>query len=223
MGIITARENIVPLGKKSGRLEAERIASGLGKRLPSNVLHEDYILGGEALKEAKTIFPAWVREVLVYPEAYRRFNLGKDMVDSETGWTVLWSDLMKLIPPSGLSGKNKGIVIDPMDFLEEEGRVIVFPRSAVILAHFIQRSGPGKVDEATGVPLDIMPEREDKERWLYRTSGAGVRPLIRFLDGYDNYHRLNVGADHKPDSCFGVVIEASEVRAAQKMRTAEAP
>lgn len=202
---------IVPLGSETGYLNARRLAAGKGMKLPSNVLHDDYLVRTDHWIEVRNIYPAWASEILVYPERNGSFRKGRDVVDSETGWIVPAS----YIPREAAGRKGVGLLLVPGD-IEEKGKVVIHPaETPVILTSFIQENcGCGRVDEATGVPLAV-PEKTlaqlptVEKRWLYRIAGTGVRPVSR--DG--NYvfdHRQYVGCICKPDSDLGVAVENSE-------------
>ncbi len=203
-------KKIVPLGWQADYLSARRIVAERGMKLPSNVLHDDYLVRTGRWEGVKEIYPAWASEILVHPEKGGKFKKGKDVVDSETGWIVP----AKYIPKEVMGKKRVGLLLVPGD-IEENGKVVIHPAGEpVILVPFIQKNGEcGKVDNATRVPIskelfEQLPHHE--KRWLYRKTGVGVRPLARFLGTYDGYvnGRYVICLNH-PDYRFGVAGEAS--------------
>ncbi|MFH0738067.1 MAG: hypothetical protein V1827_05285 [Candidatus Micrarchaeota archaeon] len=206
----TPQRKIVPLGCTAGYLEARRLAAKKGMKLPSNVLHDDYLVRTDRWKEVGEIYPAWALEILVHPENGGKFKKGKDVVDSETGWTVP----AKYVPEEAVGRKGVGLLLVPGN-IQEKGKVVVHPKGKpVILTPFIQETGEcGKVDEATRVPLAVPPElahqlSEYEKRWLLRKTGVGVRPLARNCVGDWCGNFWGVGGVSRPDLGFGVAVEA---------------
>jgi hypothetical protein len=206
---------IVPLtdaeGKitKAGYLEARRLAAEKGMKLPSNALHDDYLVMTDEWQAIRDLYPAWARELIAHPEKDGIFVPGKDIVDSETGWILPWSELVKFAQLSELSGEKKGLFIDPKDIIDDKGRMIVLPATIVVLHPFIQETGDvGTVDMATRIPLEVAPQTDVERRCLFRIVGVGVRPLARGRYGYYDYdYRRVVGGNYRPDDGLGVAIE----------------
>lgn len=202
---------IVALGQKAGYLEARSLAAGRGMRLPSNVLHDDYLVRTGDYKGVRKIYPAWAREILVHPEKGGEFKKGEDVVDSETRWIVPGSYLTdpKLIDADPFR-KGVGLFIDPEDVIIDNERIVVIPGSIVLLDPFIQiNDATGTADETTRVPLGLPPQDEQGKRWLYRRAGVGVRPLARG-PANNRANRRNVIGFYGPFSRLGVAGEASE-------------
>jgi len=219
--IQTGQRIIVPLlgpdGKpiKAGYLEARKLAAAQGGQLPSHVLHDDVLVKlWDTLPEAEKAklneyYPAWVRELVAHPAKDGEFVSGSDIVDSKTGWILPWSEVIKLIPASELSGKKKGLFIDPRDIVTERGKTIVLPASIILLHPFIQTSGEaGKVHEATRVPLAIEPQTEEEKRWLIRGDDVRIGLLVR--NGSLHGVRRGVGAVCGASNGLGVGVERSE-------------
>src|SRR5271157_3720374 len=185
------RKMIVPLGQQANYPEARKLASGRGLRLASNVLHDEYLVKSERWREVEEVYPAWAMELLVHPAKEGEFDKGKDVVDSETGWRLPAAYLSDpRFVDSDVFRKGIGLFIDPEDVIEERGRMVVIPASIVVLDPFIQESKTcGKVDDISGVPLAIEPQKDMDKRWLYRIEGVGVRPLARGRGNYFIYDR----------------------------------
>ena len=180
-------------------------------RLPSNVLHDDYLARTDNWQNIKAIYPAWAREILVHPEKGGEFKKGEDVVDSETRWTVPGNFLTdpKLTDADPFR-KGVGLFIDPEDVIIDDDRIVVIPASIVSLDPFIQiNDAKGTVDETTRVPLDLVPPDEQEKRWLYRIAGVGVRPLARGPASNRCNRRCVIGF-YQPYSRLGVAGEASE-------------
>jgi hypothetical protein len=168
---------------REGYLKARWYAECEGKRLPSNVLHDDYLVGSGNWKGLidEKYYGAWAREILAYPEKDGVFEAGKDIVDSETGWTIP----SFYVPPQALGVKGAGLFIDPGEIKEIGGRVAISPRTIIVLNGIIQESGSeGRVDPNTHVPLEVdaqlLAQLDDSDkRWFFRISGICVRPLAR--------------------------------------------
>lgn len=218
------------MGKYGGYLEARRATEDKGG-LPSNVLHDD-CLGRRKECRRKTddwrhlkgLYPAWTKEILVYPEKGGRFD-GSDVVDSETGWILPG----EYVPEEAIGRKRVGLFVDPADIKEEKGKIIVHANSVLVLHPFIQRSGKGgKVHEETRIPLEVESEiwkalSSKERRWLRRINGAGVRPLHRDYGDVDWRH---VDTTFRPDGIFGVAYvnleEATPERLAASRRLLQA-
>ncbi len=203
---------LIPINAKAGYLEARRLADERGHKLPSNVLHDDYLVRSDGWKKLDRRYYAslaWAREILVYPEKGGIFTEGKDIVDSETGWVLPAS----YVPKGAVGRTGVGLFIDPQDVKEENSKIIVHPAGRIaVLCPFIQERGEGgRVDEATRVPLMLESGSEVEERWLWRIDGVGVRPIIRSRN-YGTCYFLsygeNINAFTKPGDSFGVALEA---------------
>ena len=211
---MTFNMKIVPLGQRAGYLEARKLVSERGMRLPSNAMHDEYLLKPDRWAGEQIAYPAcqvWAREILVHPEKDGKFKKGKDVVDSETGWVLPGNYLAdpRFIEADAFR-KGVGLFIDPEDFIEDNSKTVVVPASIALLHPFIQiGGGMGKVEEITRVPLDLVPRDEQEKRWLYRKAGVSVRPLIRGCDGCGDWRR-NVASISCPGTHLGVIGEATE-------------
>lgn len=210
-------KKIVPLGREAGYLEGRKMTAARGMKLPSHVLHDDYLVRTNRWKELEEIYPPRVREILVHPARNGKFAKGKDVVDCKTGWCL---PANYLADPRYVNAdvfrKGTGLFVDPEDVRKEGGRIVVIPALISVLYPFIQKNGTcGKVDEATRVPLAVKPQTGEKERWLYRIKGVAVRPLFRSCFPFA---WLNVYATVSPDEPLGVAGEASDAGASQKKK-----
>jgi len=196
------KEKIVLLYKThegKGYLDARKETKGIGG-LPSNVLHDDCLVKGRGYESG--LYPAWAREILVYPEKGGRFKKGEDVVDSQKDEKGRkWILPASYVPPEAIGVEKVGLFVDPKDVVEENGKIVVHPKpnSVVILYPFIQESdSSGRVDEETRIPLEVAPKLSEEERSLWRIDGVGVRPLVRYSD-----LRQTVGASYPPGNRDG--------------------
>ncbi|MFN7990899.1 MAG: hypothetical protein U0R44_01945 [Candidatus Micrarchaeia archaeon] len=174
------REKIIPLGRQADYITARKLVAERGLKLPSNVLHDDY-LASEGWKSFGSLYPAWARELLVYPEAGGHFRLGLDVEDAESRW-VLPSEY---VPAKALSKPGVGLLVDPGEIVHESGMIVVHPVSVTLIEPFIQvNGGSGRMDPATGIPLAIETASIVKKRYLCRGKGSGVVPIARFTYGH---------------------------------------
>ncbi|MFH2106192.1 MAG: hypothetical protein ABII22_02950 [Candidatus Micrarchaeota archaeon] len=214
MAVVQTQKKIVDLGD-APYLRAREISVQRGMKLASNVLHDDYLVGSNRYQKVRRVYAAWARELLVYPEQNGQFVRGKDVVDSHkdnTGreWVLPASD----VPEQAIGRQKVGLFVDPENIEVTDKRVVIHPASVVVLDSFIQTLGNGgKVDEATRIPLEVAPELWEKlsdseKRWLFRTAGVGVRPLVRYV--YDINNRRVVDAGNRPGLGYGVAAEATE-------------
>jgi hypothetical protein len=189
---------------KAGYLEAATLAAAKGLRLPSNVLHDDILVYSEKWVGLSTGYcAAWAREIIAYPEKDRMWFAGKDIVDSETGWTLE----AKYVSMQARGVKGAGLFIDPKEVKEENGRVVVIPKTIIVLTNMIRESGTaGKVDPNTRIPLQVDDQSlaklsEKEKRWFYRIDGMGVRPVVRD-NALKGKRSINCNIDPGPE--FGV-------------------
>lgn len=179
-----------------GYLEACRLIRGKGV-LPPHVLSDDYYMALDKAKGMEQLEGAWPREILAFPEKGGVFKRGEDIGDFFTKWVIPAS----AVPPEAFGVRGIGLFVDPEDLIEEHGwnrRVIIHPRSIVVLASFLQASGYGRVDETTRIPLEVGPDElktlsPEKLRWLEREDCLRVGPLARgfvpagYIELYGDY------------------------------------
>jgi hypothetical protein len=227
----------IPMNIRADWLGARKLTKDKGG-LPFHVLHDDCLVRTEKWKKMKELYPVRPRETLVYPNTDGKFEKGRDIVDSETGWVVPWSEIAKLVSPESIIGPKVRLFVDPG--IEEENvqvekykgknAVVVHPQSIVSLHPFIQESKTlGKVDEETRVPLEVDLNEQNSQdpellknlpddgcRCLFRIEGTGVRPLAR---GYflDDGRRWIVYANSPPNLTFGVAYVEFTVSGLEEM------
>lgn len=216
---------IIPTGQYLGWLEAREVVKDKGG-LPSNVLHDEYLVykdegepfWGEKLryKNIEDYYPAWAREILVYPAKGDMFKKGEDVIDAELDEKGRkWVFPASFISKNAIGKEKVGLFVDPEDVKVEtykgEPAVIIYPKSIIVLHGFIQVSGQrGKADKKTKVPLEIATKVAEKlsllqMRYLYRLDGAGVRPLVRMVTDYlDDIYLDDVFANQKSSGRCGV-------------------
>lgn len=196
------RERIIPFKSEADYLQARAMAASKGSRLPSNVLHDEY-LSTDRWRAIGALYPAWAREVLVYPEKGGKFRIGQDVFDAESGWLFPAS----YIPREAVGRERMALFVDPQAITCERGRMVVHPApgiQATIIHPFIQESGKGgRMDIITGVPMDLEPTNPSERRYLCRRNEAGVSPIARFTYG-SRVSEFHVFAKCIPDDCFGV-------------------
>jgi len=71
----TQRQIIVPTTTKAGWLDAIELVRNRGG-LPSNALHDRYLVETNDYRQIRGLYPAWTNEVLVYPEKNGVFGKG---------------------------------------------------------------------------------------------------------------------------------------------------
>lgn len=228
--MLMAQQRIIfPLGINAGYLKARNLAKEAGGKLPSNVLHDEYLVRSDKwryieheLRKHKEKIPfylpptiqyspiyyaAWANEILVYPSKKEAFT-ERDVVDSETGWIFPACYIPKELV--GMAGA--GLFVNPEDITVENGKRIVHPAGKpVILAPFIQKyKGNGKAHELTGVPLNLKAKPKSESRLLIRNTGTGVRPICRAAEVVTVYYgRHMVSTEFTPNASFGVGVELS--------------
>jgi hypothetical protein len=206
---------IIPLDKRVGWLRARKLTKDKGG-LPSNVLHDNYLVRTQNGKQISEFYPLWAKELLVYPRINGKFKKGRDIIDSEIRWVIPWSEITRLISPESLIGSKVGLFVDPEDVTVDNRRKIVHPKSAKLLTNFIQeREAVGKVDEETRVPLEVEPGilenlPDEEKRKLARTKGVGVRPIVRYSGrfGFDDKQDVSV-CGGPSGTCVGAAFEIS--------------
>jgi hypothetical protein len=195
------RERIIPFKMEGDYLAAKRFAEERKMKLPSNVLHDEY-LSTDRWRALGALYPAWGREIVVYPEKGGKFRIGMDVEDQENGWTFPACYL----PREAVGREKVALFFEPLAVVCEGGRMVVHPEPLlrmVLLHPFIQESGKGGLmDNLTGMPLDIQPADLRQKRYLCRRNGAGVTPVARFTYG-SRVSEQHVFAKNIPEDSFG--------------------
>ena len=200
-------DSIMPIKNKDSvarvsYIEARELARKNKGSLPSNVKHDDCLIRSDDWKCVWDYYScgAWANELLAYPEKNQTFPEGKDIVDSETGWILPYAEAEAASDGNFADELNICLFVTPLSVVCEEKRVIVHPKSTVVLRPAIQGFGiAGRADEKTRIPLDIGlgtkglecesssgldPPSAETLRWMYRFEGTGVRPIVRYVHDF---------------------------------------
>ncbi len=191
--IVLDGAEITPTGETLGYVQAFNSVHGM---LPSNLLHDEYLVKTEKHKGLKGYYAAWALEVAVYPANGSKFKKRGDIVDSVTdNQGREW-----VFPRSSLPNDDRiykpgiGLIVTPIAVTVNGDRVVIesAPQNVKILQNFMQENGWGRMDEETGVPVNL-PYDDSNKRYFWRIRGQGVRPLARGVrsGGY----RRGVSAD----------------------------
>ena len=197
---------------------------GDGKLSP-HTLHDDVLvtLWDRLTKDEKTevtkYYPAWAREVLVYPGPNVKLKKGMDIVDTFTdNQGREWIFTASSIPYEAIGREKVGLFVDPNHIEVDFQRVVISaqPESVIIQTKFLQKSGWGIVDEATRIPseADLYMAPIHKRRYLARSHGAGVRPLARYGPLY-GFGRRGIIAGRTNDLPNAVALEIIEAHTKQ--------
>ena len=215
-------ERIIPTGQKMPWLQAVEAAGEKG--LPSNVLHDETLVRSDVWKQLPEYYPAWAREVLVYPEKGGKFMRGEDVVDGYTDDKGRqWVFPASQIPEAAIGKNGIALFVNPQRVEVEGSKVTIIadPQSITVLDGFMQKSGWGKVDEKTRVPVSSHESLAyEQKRYLWRLDTAGVRPLVR--GDYLIDSRRGVVANGRPDDRSGVAQAGSSLEEAAPKATAAA-
>jgi len=205
----------------AGYLEARILAREGRGALPSNVEHDNCLLRSDDWKKIWQYYTcgAWANELLAYPEKNGVFTKEKDIVDSQTGWILPYSEAEAAADGKFAGEQNIGLFVLPENVVHEGNRVVVHPKSISVIRPFIQEFGvAGRADEKTRIPLDIGlgktggaekdsadldPPPAETLRWMYRMEGAGVRPIVRYVHDF----RRGIFTNYwNPDAKYAVGI-----------------
>ncbi len=206
-------QKLFPTGKKTSWLDARESVRDKGG-LPSNVLHDEVLMSNQ-WNNLTEYYPAWAREVIVYPAQNKQFRVGRDVVDffeDEKGRK--WVFPASCIPGEAIGRNDIGLFVDP-ESVEVTGKsVVILPRSIVVLCPFIQENGQiGTVDYKTRVPLQSNgTTAPDQKRWLYRIEGSAVRPLVRDADELDGSYNRTIEAGSMHNDVLGVAYSLEDTK-----------
>jgi len=134
-------------------------------------------------------YPAWAREILVYPEPGGKFDKDVDVINAWGKGKEMqkWIFPASQIPDEAIGKEKVGLFVNPgsVEIRRNEVTILADSDSVVVLSPFIQNSWEeGLVDERTRVPLEFDERKREmlpanRKRWLLRVEGQGVTPLIR--------------------------------------------
>ena len=185
--------------RKLTYLEARKAAEPYGG-LPTNALHQKTLVETDDWKslELKGYYPAFAREISVYPESGETMKKGEDVIDAfPDNKGRKWIYPSYLIPDEAIGQSGKALMVNPRKIIEEEKEVTVIAdpnKDVTILSNFPQSSDRTRIFGA--------------DNFVLRVSGAGVRPLVRGFGGYDD--RRVVGVYCRFGGRFGVGYESLE-------------
>lgn len=206
-GEAQTKQIIVPTGQRLGYIDAFNAVRDKGG-LPSNVFHDDELVRSDDWKQLRSYYPAWAREVLVYPEKNGVFKKGRDAEDAITdNANRKWILPASCIPKEAIGVKGVALFVDPesVEVYGERVAIISKPESIIILTPFMQTDGWGRMDARTRVPLALPRDADElNNRYLWRIDGTGVRPLVRGWGAFGFSDRRNVIASYGQDLAFGV-------------------
>jgi len=191
---------IYPTFKKVDYLAARKIAKEANAFLPSNVLHDDILLNSNRWKSLakRNSYPMWADEISAHPEKGGVFLRGRDIVDARTGWVLPFSEAASCAKEEFVNRKRTGLIITPEEVSSEKGKVIVHPKSIIIIHPRVEVFGvPGQVDEKTRTPVDIGlgalasqlaknidPLPSENLRWQYCFEGETVSAIKRYVQDF---------------------------------------
>ncbi len=185
--------------RKLTYIEARKAAEPYGG-LPTNALHQKTLVETDDWNnpELKSYYPAFAREMSIYPKAGETMKKGEDVIDAfldDKGRKWIYPSY--LIPDEAIGKAGKALMVNPRKIIEEEKEVTIIAdpnKDVTILSHFPQSSDRTRIFGA--------------DNFVLRVSGAGVRPLVRGFGGYDD--RRVVGVYCRFGGRFGVGYESLE-------------
>ncbi len=183
-------------------LEARKAAEPYGG-LPTNALHQKILVETDEWKspELKGYYPAFAREMSVYPKPWETMKKGEDLIDpylDDKGRK--WVYPSYCIPDEAIGQSDKALMVNPRKIIEEEKEVTIIAdpyKDVTVLSDFPQSSDRAQIFGA--------------DNFVLRVSGAGVRPLVRSFYGLAGcYGRHDVGVSCRLGGRFGVGYESLE-------------
>ena len=203
----TKMPKIRSLNKDLGYLEARKAAEPYGG-LPTNALHQKTLVETYDWKspELKDYYPAFAREMSVYPEYGETMKKGEDLIDPYLDYKGRkWVYPSYCIPDEAINQVGKALMVNPRKIVEEEKEVTVIAnpyKDVTILSDFPKRSG--------------WTQTFGADNCVWRLAKTGVRPLVRGFGGCDFRRYVDVvcGLGYR----FGVGYE-SLVEAPQNLES----
>ena len=193
--------------RKLTYLEARKAAEPYGG-LPTNALHQKTLVETDDWKslELKGYYPAFAREISVYPESGETMKKGEDVIDAfPDNKGRKWIYPSYLIPDEAIGQSGKALMVNPRKIIEEEKEVTVIAdpnKDVTILSNFPQRTGWAQTFGANN--------------YIWRLAEAGVWPLVRYFGDVVNRRGVDVG--YRLGDRFGVGYE-SLVEAPQNLES----
>ncbi len=181
-------------------LDARKAAEPYGG-LPTNALHQKTLVETYDWKspELKDYYPAFAREMSVYPEYGETMKKGEDLIDPYLDYKGRkWIYPSYCIPDEAINQVGKALMVNPRKIVEEEKEVTVIAnpyKDVTILSHFPKRSG--------------WTQTFGADNCVWRLAKTGVRPLVRGFGGCDFRRYVDVvcGLGYR----FGVGYESPVV------------
>ena len=155
-------------------LEARNAAEPYGG-LPTNALHQKTLVETYDWKspELKDYYPAFAREMSIYPKSGETMKKGEDVIDTfldDKGRK--WVYPSYCIPDEAINQVGKALMVNPRKIVEEEKEVTVMAnpyKDVTILSDFPKRSG--------------WTQTFGADNCVWRLAKTGVRPLVRGFFG----------------------------------------
>ena len=195
----TKMPKIRSLDTELNYLDARNAAEPYGG-LPTNALHQKILVETDEWKSPKLkgYYPAFAREMSIYPKSGETIKKGEDVIDAFLdNKGRKWIYPSYCIPDEAIGKAGKALMVNPRKIIEEKKEVTVIAnpyKDVTVLSDFPQRSDWTRTFGA--------------DNYVWRLSGAGVRPLVRGFDVYDIGR--DVGVDCGLRYRFGVGYESLE-------------
>ena len=179
--------------------EARKAAEPYGG-LPTNALHQKTLVETYDWKspELKDYYPAFAREMSVYPEYGETMKKGEDLIDPYLDYKGRkWVYPSYCIPDEAINQVGKALMVNPRKIVEEEKEVTVIAnpyKDVTILSNFPQSTGWTRTFGANN--------------YIWRLAEAGVWPLVRYFGDVVNRRGVDVG--YRLGDRFGVGYESIE-------------
>ncbi|MDO8339910.1 MAG: hypothetical protein Q7T16_04610 [Candidatus Burarchaeum sp.] len=157
-----------------------------GGRLASHSTLHRLIYLTDAYSSVSDPIHTFSRELLFISEDFCEGLIkGKDITDKQTLWTLPASSLAECTKNSNWDpyAPETGLFIDPMKLEQDKNRIVVVPKSIVVVPEIQININNGDFHEETCLPVKyfrpIIPGFEWWNRgWLYCPPGT-IRPVIR--------------------------------------------
>jgi hypothetical protein len=199
-------------------LEARRIADSQGG-LPRNVFTNQVLADPNVWQRLPSdYFPAWQREILVYPRPGKVFKKGEDIIETfESNGERFKVTYPAHCIPKEARKRGTALFVDLKNEPRIERNSIIVDvdtyEEVTILDGFPQEDSFGRIDRATGVPLtnkNIYDLPAGERGYLWRTSSQGIRPVVRDSDRVFYGRRKIICANYRFDNELGVGVESRE-------------
>ena len=183
--------------RKLTYLEARNAAEPYGG-LPTNALHQKILVETYDWKspELKGYYPAFAREMSIYPYAGETMKKGEDVINVDNKGRK-WVYPAYCIPDEAINKVGKALMVNPRKIIEEEKEVTVIAnpyKDVTILSNFPQSTGWTRTFGANN--------------YIWRLAEAGVWPLVRYFGDVVNRRGVDVG--YRLGDRFGVGYESIE-------------